>query len=93
MRGSDLMAEVTFRSDLSIAVDLGSYGRGHTNILTVDLGSDGQNRVPIRINVDIISTVEFRSSVPNSLVPLRRVGFYKRAPGFIMIKPATHTGC
>ena len=54
IRGSDRMAEVTFCSDLS-------------NVL--DLGSDGQNRVPIRINVDLISTVEFRSSVPNSLVP------------------------
>jgi hypothetical protein len=54
IRGSDRMAEVTFCSDLS-------------NV--VDLGSDGQNRVPIRINVDLISTVEFRSSVPNSLVP------------------------
>ena len=30
MRGSDHMAEVTFRSDLSNAVDLGSYGRGRT---------------------------------------------------------------
>jgi hypothetical protein len=31
-------------------------------MLTIDLGSDGQNRVPIQINVDLISTVEDRAS-------------------------------
>jgi hypothetical protein len=41
-------------------------------MLTVDLGSDGQNRVPIQINVDLISTVEFRSSCWNLLSVARR---------------------